>query len=69
MYKFTNGLVFYSEEEAKKAISVGYKLVEKQLKVDDVIDETDKSGDKPISESDKTNKNNVKENNGSVRKG
>ena len=34
MYKFTNGLVFYTKEDADKAISVGYRLVEEKKKVD-----------------------------------
>lgn len=57
MYKFTNGLVFYSETEAKKAIKAGYQLIKEKT---EVKNEEDNTNDKPISESDKKSKGTTK---------
>lgn len=57
MYKFTNGLVFYSEIEAKKAIEAGYQLIKEKT---EVKNEEDNTNDKPISESDKKSKGTTK---------
>ena len=35
MYKFTNGMIIYSKQDADKAILSGYKLVQNNEKVKD----------------------------------
>jgi len=57
MYKFTNGLVFYSEKEAKRAIEAGYQLIKEKT---EVKNEKDNTNNKPISESDKKSKGTTK---------
>ena len=57
MYKFTNGLVFYSKEEAKKAIEAGYQLIKKN---DEVKNEENNTISEPISESNKKTKRTTK---------
>ena len=57
MYKFTNGLVFYSKTEAKKAIKAGYQLIKEKT---EVKNEEDNTNDKPISESNKKSKGTTK---------
>ena len=66
MFRFTNGLVFYTREDAEKALKAGYILVEKQMEIEEVIDETDKNRDKPISTSNKTTKKPTGKNKNSI---
>lgn len=54
MYKFSNGLVFYTKTDADKAIQAGYKLIEQQMDINEVIDKADETTIEPIIESDTT---------------
>lgn len=66
MYRFTNGLILYTKEEADKAIKAGYKLIEKQIEIDEMIDEIDKIADKSISESNSEFKKTTRKNKTSI---
>ena len=58
MYKFTNGLVFYTKEDADKAISVGYRLVEEKKKVEK--NENAETINRPIKKANRKFKNSVR---------
>ena len=39
MYKFTNGMVVFDEKTKDEYIRAGYKLIEKQLTIDETLKE------------------------------
>lgn len=57
MYKFTNGLVFFTEKDRDRAIKAGYKLVEQKLpdkdvgNMNEVTDETSETTNRIVSKS------------------
>ena len=56
MYKFSNGLIFYTREDAEKAIKAGYKLIEKQISIDEAINEQSGIANKSVGKSGKSTK-------------
>lgn len=66
MYKFTNGLVVFDEKTKNAYLEAGYKLVEKQMTIDDVNkvkDEEDTSNATVRKEHTGNNKKNTKNRN------
>ena len=66
MYKFTNGLVVFDEKTKNACLEAGYKLVEKQMTIDDVNkvkDEEDTSNATVGKEHTGNNKKNTKNRN------
>ena len=46
MYKFTNGMVVFDEKTKDEYIRAGYKLIEKQLTIDETLkEETNENSD------------------------
>lgn len=41
MYKFTNGIVVFDEKTRDEYIKAGFKLVERQVTIDEAIEEVD----------------------------
>ena len=67
MYKFTNGLVFYTKEDADKAISAGYKLLEEQMDIEKAINLINKDENRTISKSDTTIKKTARKHKTSIK--
>ena len=64
MYKFENGLVFYSKADADRAIKAGYKLlkrVETKPKKE-AIEDSATTNQKPINQRDKEYKDKTRKN-------
>ena len=49
MYKFTNGIVVFDKKTKDMYLNAGYKLAEKQITIDEVIEKNDdKTSDRTI---------------------